>query len=120
MTTEEENLLICERLLGWRICKGVIPAYVIRPENEEICGTAERPPKFDSWDEAGLILDALDRRSIARTVWQFHHNDSIGHSMTIQWGREDVTSRSGPTGPLAIRAAVLVWCSQQHSEQHSE
>jgi hypothetical protein len=99
MTTEEENALICERLLGWirEECyghNGRSMGFVWKRGERDYPGWKT----FTSWADAGLILDALaDKYPVAWKTdagWHAHFDH--------EW---EFTAH--PTGPLAIRAAAL-------------
>jgi hypothetical protein len=92
MTEQEENELICEKLLGWKRADG----GWIKPDGFMYagCGT----PTFTTWAEAGLILDALRARETTFGVYwdgDFCTCDILGMGSNAE------------TLPLAVRAAAL-------------
>lgn len=60
MTPQQENELICERLLGWthdKVAQGwIIPGAAVW----ERVST----PHFDQWDTVGMIIEALDKKGV--------------------------------------------------------
>ncbi len=105
MTTEEENCLIAERLLGW--VQSSIKGYWY-PSSEHV-GT-RKTPTFTDWHSAGLILEALARES-ARHPRSFPLAAAVGFDP----GKGDWSAGAGSksaeaaTGPLAVRAAALAY-----------
>ena len=114
MTTQEENELLCEKLLGWER----FPVSDERPadlpwKRPFVFGSlsshiAERTPSFNTWYDAGLLLDALARQSSSHPR-AFPFAAAVGFDP----GRNDWSAGAGSksaeasTGPLAIRAAAL-------------
>ncbi len=103
MTTEEENELICVKLLGLtKHCPGTECRDWRTQEGKCFYGT----PSFADWASAGLILEALDKLAIGVEVGNFGiardksrwycDIESIGPPTTV-----------ADTGPLAVRAAAL-------------
>ncbi len=105
MTPEQENELICEKLLG--LSKHVGP-------DNELTGIWGHPsgmfatPTFLEWDFVGLILEAfaeipmIVNLNFKRGTWtceleRFHPN----------------CLQEADTGPLAIRAMALKWLELQ-------
>jgi len=101
-STDAENELICEKLLGWRKCStfGAQCAGWTRPDS---AAHSDNTPDFTTWAEAGLILDALSSRSVDPTLeysdgkWDCYGGDPF----------ESFIHAYRDTGPLAIRAAAL-------------
>lgn len=99
-----ENELICEKLLGWRSMKVDHDArlWCVPPTR----GFTRPTPSFNTWADAGLILDALTARrdhgwclgdaEPARDVRCF--------SMGIHGYKYNAIRQ---TGPEAIRAAAI-------------
>jgi hypothetical protein len=108
MTTDEENELICLKLLGWRRrdpaeCRG---KWQIHPDR--FYDMPNTTPIFTTWADAGLILDALRGKGM---VVHFFSEMNKFHVETF--ARDSESSRIGlfdadaSTGPLAIRSAAL-------------
>jgi len=93
MTEQEENDLICEKLLGWTREPGNrytsnMPYW---RENDSV-----RTPSFTTWADAGLILDAFERIHLS------DYPDSTKRSILFE---RDMTKHASM--PLAIRATAL-------------
>jgi hypothetical protein len=96
LSTTEDNELLCEKLLGWEVSS--IIGYWF--PSQDHAGT-RRTPSFDTWADAGLILDALAKRGVAIRV---------GTSDPCMWGCwliEHPCQALATTAPNAIRAAAL-------------
>jgi hypothetical protein len=94
-----ENEAICEKLLGWK--RSSIVGYWF--PSQEHAGTV-RTPSFTTWADAGLILDALNKRVLGVEVGNFGRYEAHWYC--------DIESLGPPvnkasTAPLAIRAAAL-------------
>jgi hypothetical protein len=112
MTTQEENEAICERLLGWTRVDQVRHPEPFRWITATLNETGDQfirslsAPSFDTWADAGLILDAMGRD---------HHIDFGKNSHgNGRWfcAFEDTSNTPvgedyAETGPLAIRAAAI-------------
>jgi hypothetical protein len=95
MNEGEENALICARLLGWK---------QLDFELFDVDGTVNGrriAPKFTTWAEAGLILDAMVAK---RVTFDVYHEDE---DFMTSFGGMPACISSATTGPLAIRAAAL-------------
>lgn len=93
--TQLENERICEKLLGWRRLTHNGVTWWEPPSTGKFQPTMLAALSFETWDEAGLILDELqrlsyDRRSAADVLLKLG-DLVIGALLT----------------PAAIRAAVL-------------
>lgn len=102
MTTEQENELICERLLRWtrhsidnRGQVWTVPASRMRREARAYT------PDFLSWADAGLILEALAE------IHKTRFPDAAVVKVVLGWEREKYDSM-----PDAIRACGLGYLSQ--------
>ncbi len=94
MTTKEENERICERLLKWmRIDQGWI-------DGDKVLRAA---PAFTDWDDAGLIMDAL--QVLMRQPGSNTSNASDAAYVVAQKMAKRL--RHATLGPLNIRAAAL-------------
>jgi hypothetical protein len=89
-----ENELICEKLLGWiRHDYGKdSPAWEVPSKTGEYQPTIFYTPSFTTWAEAGLILEALQRRG----------PDAVPYRRLI-----GIRLTQGLLGPVDIRAAAL-------------
>lgn len=95
MTTDEENELICEKLLGWkRLAKA---PNVDQHWNDGILGGDEWPrtPSFDTEVDIWLILIALPQ-------WELEK-----HGDCFEFAIGDQINRFGDTPEEAIRAAAI-------------
>lgn len=99
-----ENALICERLLKWKPARlSGLGFQMWRPDpyGDDGAQWAERStPSFDTWADAGLILDALPREL----------EYVVGYcDIEKQWycGQSIGADTYADTGPVAIRAAAL-------------
>jgi hypothetical protein len=109
LSTDAQNELICEKLLGWRKCSsfGAQCAGWTRPDS---AAHSDNAPGFTTWAEAGLILEALGARSI-----RWHLTRSVQFGVFIfsldpignPWG--EWQEKRDRNGPLAIRAAALAY-----------
>lgn len=97
MTTEEENIEICEKLLGWARCKTAGPDswwHIKGP-----CCHSDRDrnlaPAFTDWHGAGLILDALQT---SEHIAAGRLCTDLAHILV-----------DGQLNPLAIRSAALAY-----------
>lgn len=92
MSEQEENELICERLLGWKR-KNVNWSQSFSWVWDINGHTRKATPTFTTWSEAGLVLDWL--MSVVGPGLE-----SVRHDLSwkIQWRQ---------LTPLAIRAAAL-------------
>ncbi len=101
MTTEGENELICEKLLGWeRITSGEATGFFFPSPSAIACDA----PSFTDWASAGLILEALDNEGLAWTFGNGPEGDfecRVSNACDIHIYAE--------TGPLAVRAAALAY-----------
>lgn len=93
-----QNEIICEKLLGWIKRPSDIPGISFSgwavPD-----GSDESTPSFETWAEAGLILDAI-----------YGEGGDITFATGVgDWWCEinEGPQASHKTGPLAIRAAAL-------------
>lgn len=95
MTEQEENQLICEKLLRWKRSgfRGPIWYWLPTPYGDDGAQWHEvTTPAFTTWEDAGLILDALAAKWPASKVF-FR---GLGGSMIL----------GGLTAP-EVRAAAL-------------
>jgi hypothetical protein len=93
MNEGEENALICARLLGWK---------QLDFELFDVDGTVNGrriAPKFTTWAEAGLILEALQKLTPMTLRWS--------HGAQYWFIDLDYHGKSAISGPLAIRATAL-------------
>lgn len=101
MSEQEENELICEKLLGWKRHEhngGVW--WELPAPTGEYASSQFRALKFTTWADAGLILDALSHRCV-----------DVGNLTDCWYCDIDgmLPTPNAPTGPLAVRAAALKW-----------
>jgi hypothetical protein len=104
VTTEEENIEICLRLLGWRRHPDPeLSGWYAPPDDGCFMNSAvhKQFPTFSTWGDAGLIMDALRAKGI--TFFKL---------ISREWGwhldmPESVDDDAHDTGPLAIRSAAL-------------
>jgi len=111
MSEQEENELICEKLLGWEKVKYGDEAYdefqpLFYPRRGDNC--TNRLPTFTDWASAGMILEAL-ARDAGKYPSAFPYAAAIGFDPTKRDWSAGAGSKSAEasTGPLAIRAAAL-------------
>lgn len=112
MSTQAENELICEKLLGWHRCspgsKGHRNGYQWQ---EERC-----TPWFSTWADAGLILDALAKAGQRPDLG--HYADGEWHCMVNATDECETVMFS--TGPLAIRDAALAYIEAKTEHEAAE
>lgn len=113
MSDQEENELICERLLGWVRSEvpGTFGATMWYPTPYGSDGEQWRAvvtPTFTTWAEAGLILDALAKAGRFPSLGETRSSRWAGTYLNDPRDLERSQNLSyGATGPLAIRAAAL-------------
>lgn len=99
MTEQQENELICEKLLGWKLAgRGSFGAkmWLDNPHGDDGAQWHTVPtPSFDTWADAGLILDEIQKRSY----------DAQGAADVLLALGDLVIG--GLLTPAAIRASVL-------------
>lgn len=97
LSTTEDNELICEKLLGWKV-SSVIGYWF---PSQDHAGT-RRTPSFTTWADAGLILDALHARDVTFEVYR----DGGG---TLRWNVVIAmcTYVCASSGPAAVRECAL-------------
>lgn len=103
MTTQEENELICEKLLGWvrhTYPANESPAWEVPSKAGEFQPTVFVTPGFETWADAGLILDALRSKGVITSI-QF---TSAGYCAIGRWCSPCPATENIPS---AIRAAAL-------------
>jgi hypothetical protein len=121
MTTEEENDLICEVILGWKLCTFI--DHVSTPLTVWMDGDRQRPKThLDDWESAGLLIEAMVKRSFSVTV------DCYRYAGRVTWfacftrssdmamyssGAAEVYSGLPNTGPIAVRKAVLKYLASE-------
>lgn len=110
MTEQEENELICSKLLGWKRV-GYMPdksfSWLVAPELIQ-----RDTPSFTTWAETGLILDALSKKASGGdyvVTVSYRIGDGCWYAYYTPWSRQRVAIQNGATGPLAIRAAALAY-----------
>ena len=107
MTTEQENIEICLRLLGWRRHPDPeLSGWYAPPDDRCFMNSAvhKQFPTFSTWADAGLILDALRAHKVTLI--------NLGCAELERWecgiaapGFEQAFIDE--SGPLAIRSAAL-------------
>lgn len=105
-TEMAENVRICEKLLGW--------TRSLKINNVQMWHEAPQgiyTPSFDTWAEAGLIMDALAKDRIPFDLYQDGKWDVVFYSKYVTHGM-----RASDTGPLAIRAAALEYIRRQNEQ----
>lgn len=97
MSEQEENELICEKLLGWTRAR--IDGYWFRDASDRSVGCSWGTPTFRSWHDAGMILDALQIKTIGLSG-----DPKVDAAIPLL---KDLSSRLAHRllFPLAIRAA---------------
>lgn len=99
---QEENELICEKLLGWRRLPTGRWNNGLGNEYSNIYGDQwPLTPSFTTWADAGLILEAL----VARNEVTLNGDSRFKSIWTCELGNGG--SDAHMSGPLAIRAAAL-------------
>lgn len=99
-----ENELICEKLLGWRRLTHSGVTWWEPPSTGKFQPTMLAALSFESWAEAGLILDAL----VAKKAYPV-----VGRCATVwtctAYAKAHMFEQAGcdESGPLAVRAAAL-------------
>lgn len=99
LSTQAENELICEKLLGWE--KVLMPEDNYPAFKRSWCHDPIYAPSFTTWPDAGLLLEALAKRGVAIRV---------GTSDPGMWGCwliEHPCQALATTAPNAVRAAAL-------------
>jgi hypothetical protein len=117
VSQQEENDLICEKLLGW---KKVLPSVWPDPAiwSEQLTPNTGRggmeTPTFTAWAEAGLILEAVAKTDRTYTI-NLSSNASDGScwEFVIFFRASEPVRAFAETGPLAIRAAALAYLKAQ-------
>lgn len=97
MTEQEENALLCNRLLGWR---------QLDFELFDVDGTINgrrTAPTFLTGDDMLLLLDAMEEKCINVYVEKTHTS-----SWWCYYGNRS-TGERGDTAPSAVRAAALAY-----------
>jgi hypothetical protein len=97
MSEQDENELICEKLLGWR---RNVAGWWCRP-GEQI--NLEHTPAFATWADAGLILDALESRAPTERIDSPTCHSEAARRM-YDLGR---ILMNGKLRPADVRAAAL-------------
>lgn len=96
-----ENALICEKLLG-------LTKHCDEPGcNDWRTADGRRywnNPTFETWAQAGLILDVIERIGAPTISWATSRGISGGWLCQFF---QPYISAAGDSGPLAIRAAAL-------------
>jgi hypothetical protein len=107
MTTQEENELICEKLLGWKPERRTVAGLVHVAWWDRGPGRSdtETTPCFTTWVDAGLILDAM--KDIALQPMLYFHGGGCDRWECSFATLSGASLYFGNTGPLAIRAAAL-------------
>lgn len=108
MTEQEENELICEKLLGWEkhIPKdGVWGGDWLCPLETWMKGGT---PTFTDWASAGLILEALAAKGLPFDLYQ-DGDWTVGFYAKKHARLAIGRIPNSATGPLAIRAAALAY-----------
>lgn len=107
MNTQEENELICEKLLGWRrLTHNGVTWWEVPSTAGEFQPCVLVTPSFTTWAEAGLILDALQVAGQEPDLWNVDAYWYVQAS-TVGQPYEDIPHAL--TAPLAIRAAALAY-----------
>lgn len=104
-----ENELICEKLLGWK--PAPVTAFGHKSWYPNPYGDdgeqwrSEPTPSFDTWAEAGLILEALAKAG---------QRPDLGYYTDCEWhcminATDECMPNMFSTGPAAIRDAALAY-----------
>ena len=104
LSTQAENELICEKLLGWKPRKCFSPYDGRFMGYDFLDGRRETTaPSFTTWADAGLILDQFEGLAPVERV------DSISYSSCAEQQMVDLAKllRVGRLRPADIRAAAL-------------
>lgn len=107
MTEQEENELICEKLLGWtRITDPRVSLASDQPRwHTPEVAYAVPTPAFTTWNSVGLILEAL----AARGVYLHIEGYPSYWSVRLENTRGRQVEEEAKTGPLALRSAALAY-----------
>lgn len=109
MTEQEENELICSKLLGWKRV-GYMPdksfSWLVAPELIQ-----RDTPSFTIWAEAGLILDALTKVDPTNRIgWSLGNAEPAKGVRCFGMGINGYKyAATRDTGPQAIRDAALLY-----------
>jgi hypothetical protein len=113
MTPDEENELICTKLLGWK--KEWRDAfYCVWVDSK---GRWRSDPDFDSWEFAGMILDAMLEKgkgihTVNKPIIRLIYNYTAEAWWCEKFNGFGTLAYLGATGPLAIRAAALAYLNE--------
>lgn len=102
-TLSTENELICEKLLGWRrLCHNDVTWWE-PPSTGKFQPTMLAALSFETWDEAGMILDQFESRAPEERVDSVNYKSAAGEQMK----KLGILLSRGQLRPLDIRAAGL-------------
>lgn len=110
MTTQQENGLICEKLLGFK-------KHCDRPDCHDWRSADDKrywnSPAFTTWADAGLILEALRTHGLIAELQAREKEYWFG----ICWPVSDnyVFDCRNESGPLAIRTTALAYIKAVNS-----
>lgn len=115
LSTQPENLLICEKLLGWVPCKHPDCVGWFHHDGKPcLCGPGQQPhkrtkdaPYFATWAEAGLILDALAARGFSYDLSHTQTESGLMQFGVIVWFPGKRYTVDADSLLVAIRAAAL-------------
>lgn len=112
--TQQENELICERLLGWHRCTQDAQHYYwhLEPCDHERRNQLQRSlPAFIDWHDAGLILDAVIAKGGSYMLEYDYGRERACMRIRVRgWWAVGVERR---TSIEAIRAAALALIERQ-------
>jgi hypothetical protein len=99
LSTQAENELICEKLLGWHRPPAPPPGCYNTIDWSE----SRTTPAFTTWAEAGLIIDRFEELAPVERV------DSVSYSSCAERQMVDLAKllRVGRLRPADVRAAAL-------------
>jgi hypothetical protein len=104
LSTQAENELICEKLLGFK-------KHCDRPECRDWYlpggGRYWNNPSFTTWADAGLILEAFERRHADYDIERTETDTGYASTFRVFTDRTSQKTLRAGAVPLAIRAAAI-------------
>jgi hypothetical protein len=110
VTEQEENELLCEKLLGWvrfpTNIAGAVPQWWKFAD-----GSAKATPRFLDGDSMLLLLEALHKRSVIihLQAMDTDPDDFFCGGFTLHSHSDYLFEAHGTTYPAAVRAAALAY-----------
>jgi len=120
MSEQEENELLCEKLLGWKRAKhkgtfGQAMWYDDPYGSDGAQWSTCSTPSFRGWADCGLLLDALAKRGVSINI-HFMDLEFTGSSWDVeilQAKARGITATSKANACAAIRSAALAYVRSQ-------